>query len=110
MNDLYILKPTGFFDAQNGTDLRNRIGSVLAENPRDILIDCHDVDFIDSSGFGALVSALKRVREHGKQLFLCSINSQMRVVLELTGTDRVFIIFANSNDCITFVSQPQSDS
>lgn len=110
MKDLYILRPTGFIDAQNGGDLRDRIGSALAEKPRDILIDCHDVEFMDSSGFGALVSALKRVREHGKQLFLCSLNSQLRVVLELTGTDRVFTIFANSHDCFTFVSERQSDS
>lgn len=110
MNDLYILKPKGFVDAQNGGDLRAQICSVLAEKPKDFLIDFQDVEFMDSSGFGALVSALKRVREHKRQIYLCSLNSQLRLVLELTSMDRVFTIFPSSHDCFTFVAERLSDS
>ncbi len=110
MDDLYILRPRGFIDAQNGGDLRAQICSVLAEKPKDFLIDCQDVEFMDSSGFGALVSTLKRVREHGRQLYLCSLNSQLRLVLELTGTDRVFTIFPSSHECFTFVSERSTKS
>ncbi len=63
---------------------------------------------MDSSGFGSLVTALKRVRECGKQLYLCSLNSQMRIVLELTGTDRVFTIFPSRHDCIEFATKSES--
>ncbi len=108
MEDLYILRPKGFIDSQNGGDLRAQICSVLAEKPKDFLIDCQDVEFMDSSGFGALVSTLKRVREHGRQLYLCSLNSQLRLVLELTGTDRVFNIFPSSHECFTFISERSS--
>jgi anti-anti-sigma factor len=106
---LFVLTPSGFINAETGSDIRARIGSLLLDNPRDILIDCRDVQFMDSSGFGSLVSALKRVREHGKQLYLCSLNSQLRIVLELTGTDRVFTIFPSSHECMEFVSKLQSD-
>lgn len=60
---------------------------------------------MDSSGFGALVSVLKRVREHGKQLYLCNLNSQVRIVLELTGTEKVFKIFPDQESCLTALSQ-----
>ncbi|MCT0207944.1 STAS domain-containing protein [Synechococcus sp. CS-1332] len=110
VDDLYILKPAGLLDAQSGADLRQSIGSVLAEQSRDILIDCQGIDFMDSSGFGALISVLKRVREQGKQLFLCGLNSQVRIVLELTGTERVFTIFPSSEACVAFLSADQSDA
>jgi anti-anti-sigma regulatory factor len=42
-------------------------------------------------------------------LYLCSLNSQMRIVLELTGTDRVFTIFPSSHDCIEFASKSESN-
>jgi anti-anti-sigma factor len=108
VENLCILTPSGFFNAETGADLRAKIGSLLQEKPRDILIDCQDVQFMDSSGFGALVSTLKRVREHRKQLFLCSLNSQLRIVLELTGTDRVFTIFPSSHECLDFLANRQS--
>ena len=83
---------------------------MLEKKPGDILIDCRHVKFMDSSGFGALVFALKRVREHGKQLYLCSLNSQLRMILELTGTDRTFAVFANSKECLEFVAESQGRS
>lgn len=108
MDDLYILKPMGLLDAQSGAELRQSVASVLAEQPRDILIDFQGVDFMDSSGFGALVSVLKRVKEQGQQLFLCGICSQVRIVLELTGTEKVFTTFPNSEACIAALAADQS--
>lgn len=104
VDDLYILKPLGLLDAQSGEELRQSVGTVLAERPRNILIDCQGIDFMDSSGFGALVSVLKRIREQGKQLFLCGLCSQVRIVLELTGTEKVFTIVPDSGACIALLS------
>ncbi|WP_201295824.1 STAS domain-containing protein [Cyanobium sp. Copco_Reservoir_LC18] len=104
VDDPSILKPSGLLDAQSGADLRTSIAALLQETPGDILIDCQGIDFMDSSGFGALVAVLKRVREHGKQLYLCSLNSQVRIVLELTGTEKVFTIFPDQEACLRSVS------
>ncbi|MFN6339718.1 MAG: STAS domain-containing protein [Cyanobacteriota bacterium] len=109
VENLYVLLPTGLFNAETGSDVRARIISLLLESPRDILIDCRDVEFMDSNGLGSLVSALKRVRQAGKQLYLCSLNSQLRMVLELTCTDRVFTIFPSEHACMAFISNSQSD-
>lgn len=108
MDDLYILKPLGLLDAQSGEELRQSVGTVLAEKPRNILIDCQGIDFMDSRGFGALISVLKRIREQGKQLFLCGLCSQVRIVLELTGTEKVFTIVPDSDACIALLSADES--
>jgi anti-anti-sigma factor len=110
VDDLSILKPLGLLDALSGAELRQSVGSILAEKPRNILIDCQGIDFMDSSGFGALVSVLKRVREQGKQLFLCGLCSQVRIVLELTGTEKVFTIVPNSESCIALLSADPSNT
>ncbi len=107
VDDPSVLKPSGLLDAQSGADLRATISLLLNEKPGDILIDCQSIEFMDSSGFGALVSMLKRVREHGKQLYLCSLNSQVRIVLELTGTEKVFTIFPDREACLAALSQDQ---
>jgi anti-anti-sigma factor len=108
MEDLYVLRPSGFIDAENGLQLRHTVGDVIAARPQDILIDCAQVEFMDSSGFGCLVSTLKRVREQGRQLFLCSLCSRLRALLELTGTDGVFTIFPSYDACIAHLEQIRS--
>ena len=100
MKTYTIIPARGFIDAQNGADLRERVISILVEQPRDILIDCKQVEFMDSSGFGCLVAALKRVRQHERQLCLCGINSQLRSVLELAGVDQIIPIVPAVDDFI----------
>ena len=104
MKTYYMITARGFIDAQNGSDIRERIISILVEHPRDILIDCKDVEYMDSSGFGCLVAALKRVRQYGKELCLCGINSQLRSILELAGLDQIIPIFSSMEECIAHVT------
>lgn len=94
-------------NSETGSELRHEITTALQHSPEDILIDCRHIDFMDSGGFGSLISSLKRVREHGRHLYLCSLNSQLRMVLELTGTDRAFTVFPSSKECLEFVASSQ---
>jgi anti-sigma B factor antagonist len=57
-----------------------------------ILVDFANVEFMSSPGLMALVIAFKRSREAGKPMLLQSINEQIRMLLELTGMDKVFEI------------------
>ncbi|MEA5475314.1 STAS domain-containing protein [Synechococcus sp. CCY9201] len=105
MAELHILRPTGFINADTGADLRDRIHSLTVGDPRSVLIDCGAITFMDSSGFSCLITALKRLRRQGRELFLCSLNSQLRVILETTGTIQVFRIFPSSADCLLYLEQ-----
>lgn len=57
-----------------------------------ILVDFEKVEFMSSPGLMALVIAFKRSREAGKPMLLQGINEQIRMLLELTGMDKVFEI------------------
>jgi anti-sigma B factor antagonist len=50
------------------------------------------VAFIDSTGLGALVGALKRVRTHGGELAIVCNRPRLLKVFEITGLVRVFEI------------------
>ncbi|NEQ86105.1 MAG: STAS domain-containing protein, partial [Moorea sp. SIO2I5] len=63
-----------------------------------ILINFQDVTFMDSSGLGALVLALKTVRAAGGKMFICSVNEQIKMLFDLTSMDKVFDIFPTRED------------
>jgi anti-sigma B factor antagonist len=50
------------------------------------------MDFIDSSGLGVFVGALKRIRERSGDLELRGLQPSTRKVLEITGLTQVFTI------------------
>jgi anti-anti-sigma factor len=57
-----------------------------------LLVDFSEVEFMSSTGLMALVMAFKRVKSEQKNLFLSGVNEQVKMLLELTGMDRVFEI------------------
>lgn len=92
-----VVRPNGILDGTQAIQLRQEIGQRLDKKAEIILIDLQEVTFIDSSGLGALVSALKMVRTRGGKLFICSINDQVRMLFELTSMDRVFKVYKDES-------------
>ena len=55
-----------------------------------VVVDLADVSFMDSSGLGVLIGALRRLRELGGHLALVCGEGPVRRVLAITGLDRLF--------------------
>ncbi len=96
MSPAIVLKPTGVFDGVLARGFRHDITDCLHGGSTLILVDFQSVTFMDSSGLGALVMALKSVRAKGGKLFLCSLNDQVRLLFELTRMDQVFNILPDA--------------
>lgn len=105
MTDPHILAPVGMLNEETGKLLEAQIRGCLESCGAALLLDCSQINFMDSSGFGHLVVSLKLVRQSGRDLVLCALNSQLRLVLQLTGTDQVFRIYATRAD---FLSDQES--
>ena len=59
---------------------------------KDIEIDLSNVDYIDSSGVGVLISLLKLQKKKGKQLSINKVSSKVLNVLKLSSLSDVFNI------------------
>jgi anti-sigma B factor antagonist len=88
-----VLELTGEVDAYTSPSFREAMISALGTGRKDLIISMERVEYIDSSGLGALVGGLKRASEqHGRILIVCS-KPQVTRVFEITGLVRVFPIF-----------------
>lgn len=92
------IQPSGILDSTKVAQFRDEVNALVQSHPDVILIDLKEVTFIDSSGLGALVAALKTVRSAGGKLLICSINEQVRMLFELTSMDRVFDVLPNREE------------
>ncbi|MEO1522496.1 MAG: STAS domain-containing protein, partial [Cyanobacteria bacterium J06633_2] len=78
---LNVFQPSQFVTEVNAQEIRDWVKQSLASGSKDLLIDFRDVQFINSSGLGALAIALKMVRENDCRLALCGLNPQARMTL-----------------------------
>jgi anti-anti-sigma factor len=93
-----VLSLSGVIDGARGDELRREVKDIMTYGSDIVLIDLHEVKFIDSSGLGALVSAMKIVRNSGGKLYVCSMNDQVKMLFELTKMDRIFQQFVDRED------------
>ena len=87
---LTIIKPAGVLDGVKANQLCQQVRELLASGNNFVMLDLADVNFIDSSGLGALIIALKMLRTAGGDLYLCSIAEPVRNLLSMTRMDRLF--------------------
>ncbi|WGV24413.1 STAS domain-containing protein [Halotia branconii] len=93
-----VIEPHGIFDGIRGNQLRREVSEILDSGTEILLIDMKEVKFIDSSGLGALVSAMQMTRTANAKLFICSISDQVKMLFELTKIDRIFQTFVDQDD------------
>ncbi|MHC5917434.1 MAG: STAS domain-containing protein [Nostoc sp.] len=93
-----VLELSGILNGTRGNELRREVSNIVANGANILLLDLKGVNFIDSSGLGALVSAMQMMQNANGKLFVCSISNEVRMLFELTKTDRIFKIFADQDE------------
>lgn len=87
-----VLKLDGEVDIYTAGKLREAVNEAVEAGNYRLAVNLADMEFMDSSGLGVLIAALKRVKEHEGELVLVSPRDQMRRILNLTGLDKILTI------------------
>src|SRR5258708_19338128 len=75
--------------------LRKTIRELLEQQRTLILLNLADVDYIDSSGIGELVSAYTGAKKRGGSLKLLQLTKKVHDLLQLTKLSTVFEVFSD---------------
>ena len=86
----HLFVVTEDIDASNAWQLKPRLLEHLGQYGPELKLDLGQVNFIDSTGLGMLVSVLKEARERGGQVSLFNPNREIQRLLQITGLERVF--------------------
>ncbi|MGL5834284.1 MAG: STAS domain-containing protein [Waterburya sp.] len=100
-----IIEPKGILDGTKSADFQRQIEQSVESGVQTILVDFQQVTFMDSSGLGALVKALKTVNAAQVEFFLCSVNEQVGMLFELTSMDDYFTILSDRQEFAQHLNQ-----
>ena len=95
-----ILACVGRMDAQVSGLLKDRIQEILDTGSTRLILDLEGLEFLDSSGLGALVSCLRRVKEKKGEIKLAGLRPEVRSIFDITRVSRLFHICENVPDAV----------
>ncbi len=109
VNSVTIMKlgSTNRLYALNANLAKEKMNEFLTQPKSQLVIDFEDISFIDSSGFGALLSALKTSKEHKSFIKLCNINNDVMELIELMQLDSIFDILQDTSACVDSFSSAE---
>lgn len=92
----------GEVDVYTSPRLREELNGAVEDGCLHIIVTMDGVEFIDSSGLGVLVSALRRVKEQGGTLRLVCTKEGILKIFRITGLDKVFPLFTTVEEAQGF--------
>lgn len=95
-----VVRPLGRLDLVSAPQLRDIIASSVANGVVGVVVDLHGVDFMDSSGLGAMINGLKATRQAGGNLRIARPAQQALVVLDLTMMQQILHPYASVEEAI----------
>ncbi|MCL6269809.1 STAS domain-containing protein [Sansalvadorimonas sp. 2012CJ34-2] len=87
-------------DASQATPFRDYMTDLISQGQRDLVLDLSQVDFMDSSGLGAIVGALKELNGDGS-IQLAGPQKSVNDLFDLTCMDKIFTIHSSVNDALS---------
>jgi len=104
VGDILVVKALNArIDVKVAMEFKEEMIKLIANGNRSLVLDLSKVDFIDSSGLGAIISCLKQIGGKG-DLVICGIREAILSLFRLTRLDRILRIFSNETDAIADLS------
>ena len=95
-----VLSLSGRLDLANGNKLKDEIKAVLDSGKTAIHLCMKDLEFVNSSGLGAMVSIMKEIRLRRGRLTLSDMADYVREVFDITQLSHIFEIFPTEEEAL----------
>lgn len=82
----------GEVDIYTSQNFKTKLYEIVDQNKVDVRINCLSLEYIDSTGLGIMVGALKKAKQNGNQIYISNLKENIKKLFLITGLDKVFIL------------------
>lgn len=97
-----VVTVEGEVDVYTASQLKEVLVETIEGGCANVVVDLDRVSFIDSSGLGVLVGALRRAKERSGSVRLVCARENVLKIFRITGLDKVFPIFTSVGEASAF--------
>lgn len=88
----WIMQLKGDIDIYSSPQFKEAINAAFKEKNADFSLDCSELNYMDSTGLGVLIGALKKMKEHEKNIYIKNLKPNVKKLFNITGLDKIFIL------------------
>ncbi len=103
-----VVEVAGEIDVYTSPKVKEKINELIEKGNYDLVINLEGVRYIDSTGLGVLIGALKRVREKDGSIKLVCTNPQIKKIFNITGLVKIFGIYDKEEDALKSLKEEKS--
>jgi anti-sigma B factor antagonist len=91
-NNYLEIKPIGEVDIYTSPEFKNKVIEIIETKEVNILINAEELEYIDSTGLGVLMSILKKIKENELNIKIINLKPNIYKLFDITGLNKVFNI------------------
>lgn len=103
--EVYIIDVNGEMDLYNSYKLKELVMKMLEKNVKSFVINLEQVDYIDSSGIGALIYICSTIKKMNLKLYISNVHGSVKKVIELTKLMGYFPIANNVEEALLMINE-----
>jgi anti-sigma B factor antagonist len=103
---VYAVEVQGEIDVYTSPRVKETINELIEGSHYNFVINLEGVRYIDSTGLGVLIGALKKVREHNGRIVLICTNPQIKKIFNITGLIKIFEIYKDEEEALKSFKTP----
>lgn len=88
----WVVTLSGDIEIYNVQELKKELLELIASKKANLVLDAKNLNYIDSTGLGVLVSILKEVKSYGGNIAIKHLKPYIAKIFGITGLDNVFSI------------------
>ena len=103
--EIYIIDVNGEMDLYNSYKLKELVMKMLEKNVKNFIINLEQVDYIDSSGIGALIYICSTMKKMNLKFAISNVHGSVKKVIELTKLMGYFPIAHSVEEALLMIKE-----
>jgi len=100
VNGVNIVDFTGNLDTNTAPEAESQINGLLDGGASKVLVNFENLNYISSAGLRVLLATAKKMMVSGGSLKICSLNSTVQEVFDISGFATILALAANEADAM----------
>lgn len=104
IKNILVVSISGELDDHTAPRLREAVETELDKGSANkIVLDCTNLEFMDSSGLGVILGRYKRLKSMDGNMVACNLNPQVDKIFELSGLKRIIQVYSSAEEALNHV-------
>ena len=103
-----VIEVHGVLTSQAEEQLMNSYNQAIGNHNQVVIFNFKDMDYINSSGIGLLITILIRAKRQGQKLVACGLKDHLQQIFQLTRLDEAMPVFGSEEEAISAIIKESS--